>query len=296
MSIVGDVLGFVGGRGAAKHGRWVDRQMVEMGWHDHQHKVNMDLLDADWRWRDRADQMYLAHQGAGIQMQDMIDTGRANGIHPLAALGATASGYQAVPTSPIGASSSAGSPPGAGAQNPNVFLGSAMDKAGEILTGQRRMDNQLKQAQIELMKAQSRSLIQEVQRPDYLGAERTGSVEQEKEMAAANQRTADGQVKPKQAPWKERITVRLPNGAKALIPANIARNFGLKEMEYMTAGQIAELTGEVWGEGSNFINIKPILENMGISVIGDRKTRSKGTQGSSSRKRARFSTQRPKGY
>jgi len=70
-----------------------------------------------------------------------------------------------------------------------------------------------------------------------------------------------------------RIKVRLPNGAKAYILADHADRYQIKPGSMLTVGDLAELSGEIMGEGSAILQPKAVLDNLlRTGVIYENKT------------------------
>ena len=112
----------------------------------------------------RADQLQFAKEGAGWQMQDIIDTAGQNGIHPLAALGVAGSpGYTPVQGGSVQA------PFGGPSEEDNNFLGDAVSDAMNTYLRVRQMDHkeQMDQAHLDLLTAQSKTAEAEARRQNY---------------------------------------------------------------------------------------------------------------------------------
>lgn len=205
-------------------------------------------------------QKEFAQNAAGWGMQDVIDTAKENGLHPLAALGQTGAQY-----SPI-SSGSPGIPGGGGGGNNGAFLGDKIGEAIESLLGdkhkqERKRDNAeiaRIDAETELINQRSRSIID---------AERK---------AATGGPTAPGTPSnayqggpPPKAPHSRRTPVQMPDGdTVAKLPASVARRLNLKPGDRMTAGDLAEILGE-WSEVTSALSFNEYAKQMGIPMVGN---------------------------
>lgn len=67
----------------------------------------------------------------------------------------------------------------------------------------------------------------------------------------------------------ERIPVFLPDGQQKQIPASAASRLGIEPWGYVTAGDYAELVGEVRGEVESTLAAVPIGQSVGITISGN---------------------------
>ena len=105
-------------------------------------------------------QKYMARNSAGWQMQDLVDTARQNGIHPLAALG-TQGAAQYTPAQSTGSEYAHDS-------SSNAFIGDSVSDALNTFLAVKQADHRRKmdEAELELLKAQSKTLEAEARRTE----------------------------------------------------------------------------------------------------------------------------------
>lgn len=154
FSAIGDVVGGIIGNNSA------DDQQNEANYFSSKEAEKDRWFQrdmAEWQWKRQK----LANQTfAGNQMTDLIDTGRQHGLHALASIGAPSSGY--TPVQSFGGSSPMGQTSGGGSSG---LIGSGIGEALDSLLNNKerkedqRLDREYKQAQTELLRAQSRTAI-----------------------------------------------------------------------------------------------------------------------------------------
>lgn len=236
-------------------------QVAKQDWYYHDQKQQ----DQWTYWDQNRRQDEYAKNAAGWQMDDLMQTADEAGIHRLAALGGASAGYNPVTSSGQGASSvsTGAAPPTAGNFGDGTIMGDAIAEAGRAIAAGYETSHQKKMrtlaerhaaAEAEIAESQSRTLIAE---------------ERKKAQNGPSQVSQEWDGRPKSAPWRDRIPVRIPDGTKvAMLPSNIAKRLGLNSMDTMTAGDVSEIAGELAGEGAAFLNTVDIFKQMGIPLFG----------------------------
>lgn len=216
----------------------------------------------------------FAKNAAGWQMQDLIDTARENGIHALSALGGGAAQY-----SPVNVGSSANaagpSPTGGVTNNAGALLGDAIGEGLDAVYGkfskeakkseQRsdemyRLKKQREEAEIELLKSQSRTTLAGIRATASDGRKDITNTDQD---AVQNIRKIETEpLNPmsyyhEDGPYKHQFVIPMSNGTYVLpkntVPSEVA--------EAISGGTVAEVTG--------------LLNDLGAKRIGRPKLPSK---------------------
>lgn len=241
-------------------------------------------------WDQNRRQDEYAQNSAGWQMEDIMQTADEAGIHRLAALGgASGNNYQPFQSSGGGGGSTGGiagaAPPTASyAGGHGPIMGDAIAEAAKAIANGYMSDHEKKMQGYSERQASAEAEIAEAQSRTLLAAERA------KGLSGPATVSPEWDGRPKSAPWRDRIPVRMPDGETiAHLPKSVADRYMLKYMDQMTTGELNEITGEIVGEAKAIGSVGKNLEAAGIPVTG-RNTSERTTnasEGSRSRKYGR---------
>lgn len=208
------------------------------------------------------------------KVQRLVADARGAGIHPLAAIsGAT--------YSPVGAG---GVPGAAGGSIPSYSVGEG-SRMGDALRRikpdpltQSSID--VNKAQADLLKAQSRTLLVEIEaklRNGTTGARNLGDPQSDQ--------PSGGVTRPAPNPRNKRITLRGPEGSEIRVLKSTADRLGFKPGDQLTAGEYSELVGEVVGEVVNTLEMDSVSDAQTKEGVFEPARPQTGRRGDRSRRR-----------
>lgn len=241
-----------------------------------QNLIDQRNLENTRRWEDQGVAYDFAKNSTGWAFDDLMQAADASGIHRLAALGSTGSSY--TPSSIGGASAQ---PPSPYESRPDdfSFLGDAVSGGLNRIqkSATEKRTDKLTNAKVDLMDKEAKLLEAQAKTMERRSrAATTGGTIGE---TYPNSQMRDARPKPRPNPGNTpRVPVYSPSGTGPhMIPSDIADRFGIKHYGNLTAGDIAEMVGELAGEGATAVTFDKINRNLD-GLLFDPKSKEKRNQ------------------